>query len=596
MRRLNAVAAGDREADLVLRRCTVVSTYTGEAVEGLEIAVSGGRIAYVGPDASHAAGPGTAVHDAGGRYVVPGYADPHTHTDQFALPAELAARLVLRGTTCLFADPIDIACVGGGARGLEEIVRLSAGLPVRFFHAAPGGLPVDPRFSSARQMEPPALRAALGMREVACMGEVFAWTRVTSREPRTMAALSAAHSAGLPVNGHTAGLRGAKLCAYAASGILSCHEPVDYGQALERLRLGMWVMVREGSVRRDLRAIMRGVASSGIRTDRLMFCSDGVSPRDLERLGHMDHCLREAVSAGIPPADALAMASRNCFDYYGMAGDLGGVAPGRMADLLVLPDLESFVPDDVFVGGEPAVRGGRLTARCAAQLRRASSRRPRPWTRRTVRLGLLSPGDFAVRAPRGAAADGGSARAATIDLATEIITRRGSADLPVRGGAVHAAPDEGVWKVAALDRLSGSGRRAAGFLRNFGARGGALASTWSFHENDLVVMGSDDGAMAAAANLVVRSQGGMAFSPPGGRGPAAHVPLRLAGIASTDPIDDVAAAFASLDGALADAGCALGRPHLVPLFLTFLALPALRIVSSGLIDVKAGKRIPPVAP
>ena len=623
--RLAAVAAGDRPADLIVKNCALVSVYTGEVLRGTDVAVSGDRIAYVGPDASRSRGPRTRLHDARGRHACPGLADPHIHLDQFVLPSEFAARAVLRGTTSMFSDPIDIARVAG-YEGLAEFARLCGALPVRIFQAVPGGLPVEPRFGHGPALTPGEEAEAAARPDVACMGEVFSWTKITGRNAAAMRSVAAMLGAGCPVNGHTAGASGAKLSAYAAAGIHSCHEPIDGGQAAERLRLGMWVMAREGSIRRDLRSIVGALRATGARLDRLMLCSDGVDPLDLGRYGHMDRCVLEAAAAGVPHAEAIAMASRNCFDHYGMSRDLGGVAPGRLADIVVLDDLESFRVADVFVGGRQVVGSGRLAARAGPRGHGPwPRRRPRAWTRRTVMLRRLTPADFAVR-PRGRPAAARPHRVAvnTIDLATEIVTRRGAAELEARDGNVRAPPGGGddVWKAAAFDRVRGSGRSAVAFLRGFGADGvGAFASTWSFHENDLVVIGRDEADMAAAANAVVAMRGGMAVVPPSsGRGRApgpaaaapaaapppayrgasgarmlASMPLEFAGIASAAPFDEAAAQFRAVSEAIADAGCPLARPHLVPLFLPFLALPSVRLLHAGMVDVRSRTLIPAIA-
>ena len=394
-------------------------------------------------------------------------------------------------------------------------------------------------------------------------------------------------------------------------------------------------MAREGSIRRDLRGIVEGLRGSGASLDRLVFCSDGVDPADLTRHGHMDHCVREAVAAGIEPARAIAMSSRACFDYYGMSRDLGGVAPGRLADMVVLDDLEKFAVSDVFVGGRQVVGSGRLLAagggagagsgrgRGARPPAGGRARRPRAWTRRTVMLRRLVPGDFAVR-PRGPrSARPRRVAVNTIDLATEIITRRGTAELEARDGSVRASPDADVWKAAAFDRVRGSGRGTVAFLRGFGAPGiGAFASTWSFHENDLVVIGQDDDSMAAAANAAASPRrgagaGGMAVVSAGAPGPSepsrasaagpttgsgsgrrsilALMPLGFAGIASTAPFDEAAGQLEAVNSAIADAGCPLARPHLVPLFLPFLALPAVRLLHAGMVDIRSRTLLPALA-
>ena len=578
VRTLNSVAMGDIKADLILRGCSLVSVYTGEVIRDTEIAISKGRIAYVGPDSSHARGPGTKVTDLKGRYVCPGFADPHTHIDQFVMPSEFAKQALLHGVTSLFSDPIDIVSVAG-YRGFAEFLRQGEGLPVRIFQTVPGGLPVDAKYSHARTLSLAQERSAVSHPSVVGLGEVFSWTKVTLRDPRTIKSISAMLQRDCAINGHTAGASGAKLNAYAASGILSCHEPINFGQVIERLRLGMWIMVREGSIRRDLATILPEVMSSKTYTGRLMFCSDGLDPLDIAKIGHIDHCVREAVRLGMRPADAISMASKNCFDYYNMGRDLGGIAPGKLADILVLDDLESFKPRRVYVGGRLVVDGGRL----AVPVRK----KPVPaWAKKTVKLREFAGRDFEVRTKRQ------QAQANTISMQTEIITGLGSAELRVKDGNVLASRDLDVWKVAAFERSQRTGRSCVGFLENFGADIGAFASTWSFHENDMIVIGSAESEMAAAANHLVRRQGGTVVVRQGRV--ASFLPLQFAGIVSTDPFEEVAANFAAINASLADAGCKFAKPHLIPLFLPFLALPSVRILAGGVVDVKRRELVRPV--
>ena len=577
LERANMVAMGESEADLVVRGARVVSVYTGEVLENTDVAVAGDTIAYVGPDASHAAGPRTRVLEARGRYLVPGLADPHTHIDQFVLPHELAARSLLRGVTSLFSDPIDAVAVAGEA-GFAEFRRLCRGLPARIFNSVPGGLPVDPEFGHGRTLSPARARAAAREPDVPGLGEVFSWTRVTSRDPATMGLVSAVLGSGGAVNGHTAGASGKKLNAYAGSGIISCHEPIDYAQAVERLRLGMWVMVREGSIRRDLAAIMSEVVSRGLRTDRLMFCSDGLDPVELGSAGHIDRCVREAVRLGVPPAEAVIMGSRNCFDYYGMGARLGGIAPGRLADMVITGDIAGFCPSDVFVGGRHVVSGGRLAVPFP---RRA----PGPALRGTVRAGPVREADLAVPA------SGDEAEANVVRLSTPIVTSLERAAVPVRGGSASADPARGICKAAAFDRSGRTRARAVGFLSGMGLESGALASTWNFHENDLLVVGADERDMAAAAAAV--SGGGMAAVRSGRI--KARLRLQAGGIMSTGRFDDVARELEGFNEAARALGCPHPRPHVPMIFLPFLALPRARILHSGIIDVIRRERVPPLA-
>jgi len=576
---LNEVAMGDRKADLVLKNCQLVNVYTREIIPQSEIAISNERVAFVGQDATHVVGQKTAVIDLEGKYVCPGFADPHVHIDQFVLPSELAKKSLLCGVTALFSDPIDIVSVCG-YRGFREFARQTEDLPIRIFHVVPGGLPVDPKFSHGKTLTTSEQKKAIRHPNVLGMGEVFSWTKVTSREPKTMKSLSLMLESDCIINGHTAGASGKKLNAYVSSGILSCHEPIDFDQVLERLRLGMWIMIREGSIRRDLKEILAGVLSHGTYFDRLMFCTDGVDPLDLEKFGHIDHCVREAIKNGINPIDAIVMASRNCFDYYNMGKDHGGIAPGKFADILVFDDLTSIKPRKVFVGGKLVASNGSIVTKI-------KNKSIPSWIKNTVKLRKkFSEKDFVVPSKKQ------SVQANAISMQTEIITKLETVDLTTKDGNVIPSKEKDVWKVAAYDRTFGSKKHSLGFLKNFGADIGAFASTWCFHENDLIVIGSNEKDMAAASNALLKTQGGLVAVK--NETVMASLPLEFSGIISTKPFEKVASTFANLNNTIVDAGSKFKRPHLIPLFLPFLALPDVRILYAGIVDVKSRSYISPI--
>ena len=318
---LNSVALGEKKANLVLTNCNLLSVYTREIIPKSQIAIINDRIAYVGPDATHTIGPKTKVINIHDKFVSPGFADPHLHIDQFVLPSEFAKQALLCGVTSLFSDPIDIVSVAG-YKGFQEFLKLGENLPIRIFQAVPGGLPVDAKFSNSKSLTASQEKTAIKHPHVIGMGEVFSWTKVILREPKTMKSLSTMLECDCIINGHTAGASEKKLNAYVSSGILSCHEPINFDQVLERLRLGMWIMIREGSIRRDLKEIIPRVLSNGTYLNRLMFCSDGLDPLDISKFGHIDYCIRESIKLGLEPIDAITMASKNNFDYYNMGKDL----------------------------------------------------------------------------------------------------------------------------------------------------------------------------------------------------------------------------------------------------------------------------------
>jgi adenine deaminase len=575
---LNSVAMGYKKADLVLKNCNLLSVYTKEIIPKTQIAIINDRIAYVGLNAVHTLGSKTVVIDVENKYVSPGFADPHLHIDQFVLPSEFAKKALLCGVTSLFSDPIDIVSVLG-YKGFQEFLKLGENLPIRIFQVVPGGLPVDAKFSNSKTLSLSQEKSAVKHPHVLGLGEVFSWTKVTQRDPKTMKSLSTMLECDCIINGHTAGISEKKLNAYVSSGILSCHEPINFDQVLERLRLGMWVMIREGSIRRDLKEIIPHILSHGTYLNRLMFCSDGLDPIDFTKFGHIDHCIRESIKLGLKPLDAITMASKNNFDYYNMGKDLGGIAPGKLADILIFNDLKSFKPTKVFVGGKLVVSHGSVVTQFKKKV-------ISPWMKKTVKLKKFLKNDFLIKSKKK------DVIVNTIFMQNEIITKIGSAELHSKDGLVSASLDYDIWKVAAFDRIHGTNRHSIGFLENFGAEIGAFASTWSFHENDMIVIGSNDSDMAIASNHLIKNQGGLVVVKSGKI--LASLPLQFAGIISTDSFEMVSSNFQKIISTIVDLGCKFTRPHLIPLFLPFLALPSIRILSAGIIDVKKRSYIQPI--
>jgi len=568
---LNAVAIGDKAADLVLENCSLVNVYTGEILPETQVAISKDRIAYVGEDASHTKGKKTVVINLEKKFITPGFADSHIHIDQFFSPAEFVKKSLLCGVTSLFADSVDIVSTCGFS-GFKEFIKMTSGLPARFFHVVPGGIPVDRKFSHVKSLSPTEEKSALRIPDVLGLGEVFSWTKVTKRDSKTMKTLSTMLENNCVINGHTAGMSGKKLNAYVSSGILSCHEPINFEQVIERLRLGMWIMIREGSIRRDIKDIIPLVLANKTNKDRLMFCSDGLDPIDITKFGHIDHCIREAVKLGLNLTDAISMASKNCFDYYNMGMDLGGIAPGKLADILVFDDLVKLKPKKIFVGGMLVLSNGTIVSKI--------KKHPVPkWMTKTVKLNKFTEDNFSIKS------HSDLVDVNVIDMKTEIITKKGHETLSVKDENVIPSYDKDVWKVAAFDRTFGSTKHAVGFLKNFGPRIGAFASTWSFHENNMIVIGSNEKDMAIAANSLLRTQGGMIVVYKGKI--LSSMPLQMAGIMSTDSFEKTSKNFSDINNMLLDSGCKFKKPHLIPLFLPFLALPEIRILHQGIIDVKS---------
>ena len=575
---INSVAIGDNHADLILENCSLINVYTNEIQEKIQISIKNDRIAFVGQDASHTRGPKTKILDVKNKHVCPSFVDPHIHIDHFLTPVEFIKKSLLCGVTSLFPDSIDIVSVGG-YKGFREFLKQTENLPMRFFHTIPGGLPVDRKFSHGKTLTLQEEKQAIGLPSIVGLGEVFAWTKVTKRDTKTIKSLKQMHENHCIINGHTAGASGKKLNSYISSGIFSCHEPINFDQVLERLRLGMWIMIREGSIRRDLKEIVPLVLSHGTYKNRLMFCSDGLDPSDISNIGHIDHCVRESIKLGMNPIDAISMASKNCFDYYKMGNEIGGIGPGKIADMLILDDYKKIKINKVILGGKIVVSDGKI-------LSKISSPKIPTWITKTVKLPKVTPKTFEIGSKNN------TESVNLISMKTEIVTKKSNTDLNVENSNVVASYDKDVWKVAALDRTFGSKTKTVGFLENFGADVGAFASTWSFHENDMIVIGSNEKDMADAVNKLTKSQGGIIVVKNGKT--LASLPFQMGGIISTDPIDKVTKNFEKINNVLVDAGCKFNKPHLIPLFLPFLALPDIRILYSGIVDVKSREYLPAI--
>ncbi len=577
---INSVAIGDNHADLILENCSLINVYTNEIQEKIQISIKNDRIAFVGQDASHTRGPKTKILDVKNKHVCPSFVDPHIHIDHFLTPVEFIKKSLLCGVTSLFPDSIDIVSVGG-YKGFREFLKQTENLPMRFFHTIPGGLPVDRKFSHGKTLTLQEEKQAIGLPSIVGLGEVFAWTKVTKRDTKTIKSLKQMHENHCIINGHTAGASGKKLNSYISSGIFSCHEPINFDQVLERLRLGMWIMIREGSIRRDLKEIVPLVLSHGTYKNRLMFCSDGLDPSDISNIGHIDHCVRESIKLGMNPIDAISMASKNCFDYYKMGNEIGGIGPGKIADMLILDDYKKIKINKVILGGKIVVSDGKILAKI-------SSPKIPTWITKTVKLPKVTPKTFEIGSKNN------TESVNLISMKTEIVTKKSNTDLNVENSNVVVSYDKDVWKVAALDRTFGSKTKTVGFLENFGADVGAFASTWSFHENDMIVIGSNEKDMADAVNKLTKSQGGIIVVKNGKT--LASLPFQMGGIISTDPIDKVTKNFEKINDVLLDAGCKFKKPHLLPLFLPFLALPDIRILYSGIVDVKSREYLPTIQP
>ncbi len=578
------VALGRLKADLVIKGATLVNVFTGELQEGVDIAVRKDRIALVGK-ADHAIGAGTNVVKADGLYAAPGFIDAHVHVESsMVVFSEFARAVVPRGTTSIFADPHEIANVLG-LDGLKMVWEESRELPLKVFICVPSCVPAStPEFETAgAELGPEEVAEALSWPGVAALGEMMNYPGVLAKNDGVLAKIRVALETGKPVEGHSDGLMGAELNAYAAAGISSCHEATKPEEVAERLRLGMYAMIREGSAWKDLAACVKAITELGLDARRAVLVTDDRHPSDLLREGHMDYVIRRAVEEGVDPVEAIRMATLNPAEHFGLDHYIGAVAPGRAADVALLSDLETVEVHTVVADGAVVARGGVMMVKPV--------KRPYPAkAKATVRLHKprLEPDDFRLHVP-GAPAEG-EAKAHVIGAEEGKVTTRHLVEhVSISGGEVLPDPERDLALVVVVERHKGTGNIGRGLVKGFGLKAGAVASTVAHDSHNLIVMGINPADMAVAANAVAEAGGGMAAAREGRV--LALVELPVAGLMSEEPIEVVAEKVERLERAWRELGCRMEAPFMTFSLLALPVLPELRITDKGLVDTVEFKLI-----
>ena len=560
-RRLTAVARGAAPADLYLRGGTLLNVYTGELYPA-NVAIKGERFAYVGLR-EEMIGARTRVLDVSGRILAPGYIDPHVHAAHLVTPSAFARHVLTLGTTTVFADTLQIWELGG-LRAFRAVADGLARSPLKFYWMIrPHGQ--SRTTDEARRFPMRDLVRAMAHPSSIAIGEVTRWPDAYSGSPDLLRRLDVAHSRGRRVEGHTAGASADKIPAIAAAGFTSDHEPITAAEALDRARQGIAVMLRQSSLRPDLPGLLDALKAAPALAVRLMLTSDGSMPSAVVEHGFVDHLVRVALDHGVQPVDAYRMVTLNPATYYHLDADLGGIAPGRYADVCVLADLSEPRPEMVVARGRLAAESGRLLAR-VPEVR---------WSRAptTPRARL----DFRWRARARDFELPHRARYPVLRLVTAVISRR--EDRPLAPGDLHAA---------LVDR---AGRWVApGVVAGFAERVDGLASTLTTDFN-ILVLGRTPAAMARAVNRLLDRRGGIVLVD--GDEIAYELPLPIGGIMGPGSFADAAEAEARFRAALV----ARGYPHHDPLFtLLFLAadfLPQIRLTPRGVWDVRASRILLP---
>jgi adenine deaminase len=507
----------------------------------------------------------------GGPLILPGFVDAHIHIESSLLPPSEFARLaVVHGTVATVSDPHEIANVLGVA-GVDTMIRDARRTPLKFNFGAPSCVPATTFETAGATLDARAVARLLARPEIRYLSEVMNFPGVLGRDPSLMAMIAAARAHGKPVDGHAPGLRGVEAARYAEAGISTDHECFTRAEARDKLAAGMMILIREGSAARNFAAL-----APLLRThpDRVMFCCDDLHP-DLLMGGHLDRHVRRALAAGLDRFDVLRAASVNPVAHYGL--DVGLLREGDPADFIVVDNWQRFRVRQTYLGGELVAAGGRTRLP-----------RLRPTTLNRFRAAPRSAADFEVPAP---------AAAPVLNVIEaingQLITRHRQLRAKVEARRIVADPERDLLKIAVINRYARRAPAAIGFVRGFGLREGAIASSVAHDSHNLVAVGASDAALAAAVNLVIERQGGLALA---ARGRSTVLPLPIAGLMSALDGRTVARRYTQLDRLAKELGSRLDAPFMTLSFMALLVIPDLKLSDRGLFSATRWGWVPVVEP
>ena len=573
--RLIAVAAGREQADRVFRNCKLVNVQTREVLYGWQVAIAEGRFAYVGADASHCIGEDTEVFDVNGRYLIPGLCDGHMHIESGMLtPAEFAAAVIPHGTTTMFTDPHEIANVLGleGVRMMHDEALMQ---PVNIFTQMPSCAPSAPGLETTGfEISAEDVAEAMGWPGIIGLVEMMNFPGVINGDTQMLAEMAETMNAGKTVGGHYASPdRGSAFSAYVAGGAADDHEGTTEEDALARVRNGMRSMMRLGSAWYDVETQITAITERGIDPRNFILCTDDCMAETLVNDGHMNRVVRHAIDCGCDPLIALQMATINTATHFGLERELGSIAPGRRADMIITSDLKTLPIEHVIARGKTVAKDGKITVDCPHYEWPDSARQ-------TVHLGKpLEEKDFDILAPKGK----NTVMTRVIGVVeNQAPTKALNFELPVIEGCVKASGD--VCQIALVERHRATGHVSNGFVSGFGYTGNmAIASTVAHDSHHMIVVGTSHADMALAANRLGEVGGGVTVFKDGQE--LALVELHIGGLMSDQPAAEVAGRAAKMIESMVACGCNLNNAYMQHSLLALVVIPELRISDLGLVDV-----------
>jgi adenine deaminase len=564
-RRLAETALGNEPADMVIIDGTLMDVYTGRMLPHRSVAIRDRWIAYVGPDATHTIGSETKVIEAGDRIICPGYMDTHTHiAGHWDLSDFL--RYAIPGGTTTFITEVESFGLAMGAKGFRAFLDQVHNRPVKIFCLVPPMVTISPAITPL-YITPDEARELFKEDWVIGLGESYWQNPILISDDRVLDLIQEAGRAGKTVQGHAAGAFDRKLASYAAIGALSCHEAVSTDDILSRLELGYYVMIREGYIRRDLEAILPIKDSIDLR--RLILVTDGADPELLIKQGYFVDVIQKAVDLGLEPVRAVQMVTINPAEHFGLDHIIGGISPGRLADILLLPDSDVMRPDLVISHGQIVAENGKTLVPLpkvpyAAHLAKTVRISPVSASQLRVPMAASSPNEF-IR---------------TMDIQPGgLVTREGSGKALIINGEYCPDPENDLLKIVFIERVSGKGEKFVGFVRGWGQKKGAVATSLCWDATGIVAIGSNDEDIALCINRVIENQGGTSLSVHGIL--LVDIPFRIVGYISQMKIEDLVRELKHFQNTVSELGSTLQSAHLTLATLTSAAIPFIRIAEKG---------------
>ena len=563
------IARGAIPADLVLLNAQLVNVCSGECYQA-DVAIADGRV--VGVSAPGDGYRGLEERDLQGRWLAPGLIDGHMHIESTMLVlAEFAKIVTPRGVTCVILDPHEFANVMGVA-GIRYILESGRGLSLSAYVMISSCVPASSFESPYRVLAADDLIPLLEEKQVLGLAEMMNMPGILQGDEQLLAKIVATQQHGLVVDGHAPGLNGRDLCAYAVAGVMSDHECSTVEEARQRIRQGMWLMIREGSAARNLDTLLPLVKE--LHPPRVFFVTDDRDPQDLTTRGHIDLMVRRAIELGLDPIEAIRLASYNTAQYFRLY-DHGAVAPNFVADLVVLDDLHTFKVESVYKEGKLVAQGGRLLVDVPTVTFTGVTD--------TVHIGNIDESDLRI--------PGKSGLIEVIGIEPgQITTKHLQEEASIRDGEIVADPERDLLKLVVIERHHASGKVGLGIVKGFGLRKGALASSVAHDAHNLVIVGVSSSDILLAARVLEEMGGGFACVVDGEV--RAKVPLPYGGLVSPLPANELVQQLHALDKASAELGCKLEHPCMTLSFLSLSVIPSLKLTDQGLIDVEAFKLVP----